>query len=331
MLILSSKENWQKSLSELITDPAVLFEKLALDPAFLKEAYTASALFPLRVTSSFVQRMKKADINDPLLLQVLPLGIEKEKAAGFSPDPLLEKNVNPVSGLLHKYPGRVLVTLTGACAVHCRYCFRRHFSYAQNNPGRSGRENIFSYIQANETITEVILSGGDPLSVPDKLLEKFIKQLSSIKHIKTLRIHTRLPIVLPERITDALVTLLGELKVKVVIVLHANHAQEINDDVKSAINKLRHADITLLNQSVLLRNINDNVQILADLSHALFDAGVIPYYLHLLDKVQGAHHFDIPILRAKELHQQLRNTLPGYLVPRLVQEEAGELSKTLIL
>ncbi len=321
-------EKWQQALTDLITCPEELLSLLELDQS--AGIIEAAKTFPLKVPRGYVNRMQKGNPNDPLLRQVLPLGLELTIVPGYDKDPLQESQVNPVPGLLHKYHGRVLVTLTSACAIHCRFCFRRHFPYHDNNPGLRGWDNLFAYIQNDPSISEVILSGGDPLTVSDHLLKLFSTSLSSISHVKRLRIHTRLPIVLPERITASLLTWLRELELEAIVVVHANHPQEINEEVRDALFLLRNASVHLLNQTVLLKGINDEVSILALLSETLFDAGVLPYYLHVLDKVEGAAHFDLPIERARELHRALAHRLPGYLVPRLVCEEAGELAKTLV-
>ncbi len=327
---LKNKQSWQEALSDLVTDPQELFTLLDLDAGWLKAATAAAQQFPLKVPRSFIARCKKGDPDDPLLKQVLPLGAELITTPGYSTDPLQEANANPIPGLLHKYHGRVLVTLTSACAVHCRYCFRRHFPYEDNNPGKTGWEKIFTYIKENATISEVILSGGDPLAVSDKLLASFSAQLSQIAHVKRLRIHTRLPIVLPERITHEFIEWLAHLPLTPVIVVHANHPREMNEDVTHALRRLRNIGLSLLNQTVLLKGVNDNTTTLIALSEALFAAGVLPYYLHVLDKVQGAAHFDLEMDRACELHMELSKYLPGYLVPKLVCEVPGEPSKTLV-
>lgn len=321
---------WQEALSDVITQPKELLNILQLDPALLEAAEKAARLFPLRVPRGFVARMQKGNKEDPLLKQVLPLGIELTDYPGYEVDPLKENAVNPIPGLLHKYQGRVLVMLTGACAVHCRYCFRRHFPYEKNNPGRSGWAAIFDYIRAETSINEVILSGGDPLVVNDKTLISFTDELSNISHVKRLRIHTRLPIVLPERITKNLLTWFSSLSLQPVVIIHANHPQEINEEVKTVLLRLRENNVTLLNQAVLLKGVNDTKETLIALSETLFKAGVLPYYLHTLDKVQGAAHFDVTLEKARELYSQLLSALPGYLVPKLVCEEAEALSKTLL-
>ena len=324
------KYTWQEELSNIITDPAELLRQLALDTSLLEAAYAAVRLFPLKVTRSYLARMRVGDVNDPLLRQVLPLGAELTESSQYGLDPLGEAKVNPIAGLLHKYHGRVLVTLTSACAIHCRYCFRRHFPYSENNPGREGWEKIFAYVANDMSLREVILSGGDPLAVSDGMLQAFTDRLAMIPHVDTLRIHSRLPIVLPQRVTSELLTWIRGIKQSVVIVVHANHPQEINTEVRDALLSLRDAGAHVLNQAVLLQGVNDNVATLVALSEILFAAGTLPYYLHVLDKVKGAAHFDLPIESARDLHAELTRRLPGYLVPRLVREDAGQASKTLL-
>ncbi len=327
---MNNTETWQQALADLITDPGELLSLLELDPALYQEAMQAVQSFPLKVPRGYVKRMQKGNLHDPLLQQVLPLGLELIQVPGYDLDPLHESETNPVPGLLHKYHGRVLITLTSACAIHCRFCFRRHFPYDENNPGKRGWEKIFAYLAKDPSISEVILSGGDPLAVSDHLLQSFTQQLTLIPHIKRLRIHTRLPIVLPERITPSLLDWLTHLTLEPVIVVHTNHPQEINEEVEAALSLLKRASIHVLNQSVLLKGVNDEALILALLSEKLFAAGVLPYYLHLLDKVQGAAHFDLLHERAQTLHRELSAMLPGYLVPRLVCEEAGRPGKVLV-
>ncbi len=319
---------WQDALSRLVTDPEELLTLLELDPALLEPAQAASRLFPLKIPRGFIARMQKGNPDDPLLKQVLPLGGELALPDGYVVDPLQENQANPVPGLLHKYDGRVLVTLTSACAVHCRYCFRRHFPYEANNPGRLGWEKIIAYIAADTSISEVILSGGDPLAASDRLLMQFTDQLSAIAHVRRLRIHSRLPVVLPERITTTLLDWMSSPRFKTVLVIHANHAQELDEHVIDAFKRIRDAGVPILNQSVLLRGVNDDAETLITLSEQLFAAGVLPYYLHTLDKVQGAAHFDCTLEKARSIHAEMRKKLPGYLVPRLVCEQAGATSKT---
>lgn len=323
-----SKPCWQRVLAQGFSSATELLDFLQL-PTTLA-SHLAEKQFKTRVPRGFAARMQPGNAHDPLLLQVLATGKELEEHAGFSQDPLQEKSANPVQGLIHKYHGRVLLTLTGACAINCRYCFRRHFPYTENNPRRDGWRSVIHYIAQDPTITEVILSGGDPLLAKDRDLDTLFSQLSTISHLQVLRIHTRIPIVLPERIDAGLLALLTASPLQKVVVLHSNHAQELNNEVKQACSRLTQAGCTLLNQSVLLAGVNDDANILSALSHRLLTCGVLPYYLHVLDKVEGAAHFDLPLTRAKQIYKTLQGLLPGYLLPRLTREIAGENSKTLI-
>lgn len=318
---------WQTLLKQVITSPKELFELLELDGSLLESIPQGKDQMPLRVPRGFVARMKKSDPNDPLLRQIIPMGAELEDRDGYLSDPLKESDRNPLPGLLHKFYGRVLIITTGACAVHCRYCFRQHFPYAANNPGTKGWEKIMDYIRQDSSIFEVILSGGDPLVLPDARLRDQIVQLQEIAHLRLLRLHTRMPIVLPERVCPELLSWLHAIRLKTVIVVHCNHAQELNSEVKEAMGLLRQAGVTLLNQTVLLKGVNDTVDALVDLSVALFDCGILPYYLFTLDKVQGTAHFDLPLTEAKALHKAMAARLPGYLVPKLAQEVPGEPAK----
>jgi EF-P beta-lysylation protein EpmB len=275
--------------------------------------------------------MQWRDPHDPLLRQVLPLADECLASEGYGVDPVGDLNAMVVPGLLHKYEGRVLLTATGACAVHCRYCFRRHFPYADANPLADQWHQALDYIAGDESITEVILSGGDPLSLSDRRLAELVRRLDAIAHLRRLRLHTRLPIVLPERVNDELLDWLGTTRLKTAIVVHANHANEIDDSVVAALMRLKASGTTLLNQSVLLRGINDSAEALMDLSEKLFDAGVLPYYLHLLDKVQGAAHFAVTESDAQQLMAEIGRQLPGYLLPRLVREIPGAPGKIAVV
>lgn len=319
---------WQTALIKAVTDPKELLELLELDNSLLSQARAAATLFPLKVPHGFIARMQKGKIDDPLLRQVLPIDAELQNIPGYTTDPLREKNVNPLPGLLHKYPGRVLLTLTGACAINCRFCFRRHFSYEDNNPGMAGWEQTLEYIKQDKTLTEVILSGGDPLILNDHRLHELTQKLSAITHLKRLRIHSRIPIILPERMTSELITGMTHPHLKTILVVHCNHPNEINSAVSDAMQPLTRAGITLLNQSVLLKGINDNSATLIALSEALFASGIQPYYLHVLDKVQGTAHFDLARRTALQLHHEIAQQLSGYLVPKLVCETSGKLAKT---
>lgn len=321
------QQDWQTAMSNVITDPAELLQVLDLDASLLPAAKLAAQQFSLKVPRCFVARMKQNDPHDPLLQQVLPLGAELDHHPGYSNDPLKENSSNPLPGLLHKYYGRVLLTVAGICGVNCRFCFRRNFAYEENNPGRSGWEKVIEYIAADKTISEVIFSGGDPLIASDKLLKELVTKLAAISHVKILRIHTRMPIVIPMRITQSLIELLTTTHLRPVIVMHCNHPQEIDTYVEQAMQKLRDANITILNQAVLLKGINDRVNVLVELSEKLFNSGILPYYLHLLDRAQGTAHFAVAEFSAQQLMAELMKKLPGYLVPRLVREVAGAGSK----
>lgn len=317
---------WRRELAAAVTDPCELLRLLALpcEPGMLR----ATELFSLRVPRGFIARMRSGDRLDPLLLQVLPVAEEAADVAGFSADPLGEAAAMATPGLLHKYTGRVLLTLTGACGVHCRYCFRRHYPYADANPAGSLWAQARDYIVTHTDIREVILSGGDPLSLSDARLAALRDELSAIPHVQRLRIHSRLPVVVPERITADLLDWLSGSRLHPVLVIHANHPNEIDTQVSAALRRVVTAGIPLLNQSVLLRGINDDLNTLAALSETLFAAGALPYYLHQLDRVQGAAHFAVSDDQADELLTGLRARLPGYLVPRLVREQAGAPGKT---
>ena len=321
---------WQQALQDAVSDPAELLALLDLGPEWLEPARAAAHRFPLKVPRGFVGRMRRSDPRDPLLLQVLPLGAELEEVPGYVTDPVGDLMAKAGPGLLHKYEGRALLVTTGACAVHCRYCFRRHFPYDDENASRAGFAPALDSIRADTSIGEVILSGGDPLTLNDRRLTMLWQGLAAIPHVRRVRIHTRLPVVLPERIDGAFLEAWSAVPLQKVVVVHANHANEIDRTVRAAIADLRAADTTVLNQTVLLRGINDRVADLVALSEALFEAGALPYYLHLLDRVAGAAHFDTPCSRAQRLVADLAAHLPGYLVPRLVREEPGAPAKTVL-
>jgi EF-P beta-lysylation protein EpmB len=322
---------WQAELARAVTEPEALLGLLALGSEWLPAARAAARQFPLRVPRGFVARMRPGDPHDPLLRQVLPLGDELVAVAGFGPDPVGDLAAMAVPGVLHKYRGRVLLTATGACAIHCRYCFRRHFPYNESNAAADRWRTALEYVAADDSIAEVILSGGDPLTLADAKLAEFAEALHAIPHVRRLRLHTRLPIVLPERVNKGLLAWLKKTRIKFVVVVHANHANEIDAAVRVALASLAAADVQLLNQSVLLRGVNDNIESLCDLSEALFTVGVLPYYLHALDRVQGAAHFEVDESRARGLIQELNGRLPGYLVPRLVREIPGAPGKSEVL
>jgi EF-P beta-lysylation protein EpmB len=326
---LYQEQNWQSQLSDLITDPLELLEVLKLCPEqLLSGAILASEQFKLRVPRAFVGKMTVGDPLDPLLLQVLPHHLELEDYPDFVTDPLGEEQANQQPGVLHKYKSRFLLTLTGACAVHCRYCFRRHFPYQENLPKNEDWLNIKNYIESQPDINEVIFSGGDPLTLSNRKLKLWIDRLESLPQIKFLRIHSRVPIVIPNRVDEELVSLLKNSRLRIILVVHSNHAAELDDLTCAKLSLLVQQQITVLNQAVLLKGINNSAQVLVDLSYRLFDAGVMPYYLHVLDKVKGAHHFDLSPKEINLIYKDVLENLPGYLVPKLVREIAGEKNKT---
>lgn len=323
-----SPTDWQQELRQAIHNPTHLLKLLKLPDNVLIRTLTAKKHFGLRVPRNYVDRMRKGDPNDPLLLQVLPLVDEHKQSQGFNMDPVGDVVASIVPGLLHKYQGRVLWVITGACAIHCRYCFRQHYTYSVS---QLHHQAVLDAIRADVSIREVILSGGDPLSLIDSRLAELAHNLAEIPHVKRLRLHTRLPIVLPARVNDELLAWLTGTRLQPVVVVHANHANEIDDNVKSALQSLVKAGITVLNQSVLLHGVNDNAPALITLSEALFSCQVLPYYLHLLDRVQGAAHFEVPTETATQLLEQMQVALPGYLVPKMVREVAGMAYKYLQL
>jgi len=322
--------SWQDELKSLITDPAELIQKLQLRPELLPSAQAAAQAFPLRVTRSFVQKMKLGDPDDPLLKQVLPLGAELDVSQGYSADPLEEQSFNPIRGLVHKYRSRVLIVAATSCAINCRYCFRREFDYKSNRLSKNDWQAIFDYIAERPEIDEVILSGGDPLLHSDKHFEWLLDRIDGIEHLERIRIHSRLPIVLPSRINDTFLSTFIRSRLDKVLVAHCNHAAEIDQRVGDALSQARAAGFTVLNQAVLLQGINDSLEQQIALSKRLFEFQVLPYYLHLLDKVSGSAHFDVDTDTAYALYKRMKSTLPGYLLPKLVREEAGEDAKTVI-
>ncbi|PQQ29336.1 EF-P beta-lysylation protein EpmB [Photorhabdus hindustanensis] len=322
------REDWLKQLTDVITDPDELLQLLSLDEhPTLSKGSDARRLFPLRVPRAFVARMQVNDPDDPLLLQVITTPEEFTLIPGFSTDPLDEQR-SAVPGLLHKYRNRALLLVKGGCAVNCRYCFRRHFPYEDNKGNKRNWQQALDYIQQHPELDEIIFSGGDPLMAKDHELDWLISNLEKISHIKRLRIHTRLPVVIPARITTTLCDRLAQSRLQVLMVTHINHANEIDQSLRNSMMLLKQAGITLLNQSVLLRGVNNHSDTLADLSNALFDAGILPYYIHVLDKVQGAAHFMVSDEEARELIRELLTKISGYLVPRLAREIGGEPSKT---
>ncbi|MBI1314254.1 EF-P beta-lysylation protein EpmB [bacterium] len=326
---------WKRSLARAIRDPAELLCRLEVSQSLLPDGFLATSRevatdFPLLVPESYLGRMRRADPADPLLRQVLPIGEERRSVQGFSLDAVEDVEFRRSPGLLQKYAGRALLIAAGSCAVHCRYCFRRHYPYGDEPRRLDAWESAFRELEADTSITEVLLSGGDPLMLTDERLSEMVERLSAIPHLRRLRIHTRLPIVLPDRVTGGLLRILAETRLTPAVVVHANHAAELVDDCADSLQRLRATGLLVLNQAVLLRGVNDSVDALADLSESLIDLGVTPYYLHQLDRVAGAAHFEVPVARGRRLIHELRKRLPGYLVPRYVQEIAGEPYKTVI-
>lgn len=329
---LATQKNWQNSFSDIITR----FDDLAAALDLPITAFdTKYGDFPLKVPRQFVAKMQKGDPKDPLLLQILPTFTETVTVTGFVTDPLEEKSANPIKGLIHKYRSRVLIPVTGACMVHCRYCFRQHFDYQDNTPthGFGNKlsqdwQAIREYIITNADINEVILSGGDPLSLSDRRLFAILEFIETMPQIRTIRLHTRVPVVIPERLDTPLLEKLQSSRCQIVMVIHANHPNEIDTNTAYHLMQARHAGVTILNQTVLLKGINDNADTLANLSEKLWMAGVLPYYLHVLDKVAGAAHFHIEDTKAVAIYWQLLAKCAGYLVPKLVRETPHQAFKT---
>ncbi len=326
-MITRTEQRWQQSLGDAFTQVEALLDYLQIDPSIYPDQSLASRQFSLLVPREFASLIEQGNPHDPLLLQVLPQAAEMEEVAGFSPDPVGEQSACIQPGLLHKYTGRVLWITTAACAIHCRYCFRRHFPYTDSTPDDNGWNRALQQVMADPSISEFILSGGDPLILTDERLAQVVADLEAIPHLLRLRIHSRLPLILPQRITARLVETLANTRLQTILVTHCNNAQEISPEVAPAMARLKVAGVTILNQAVLLRGVNDSTTALCDLSNALFNANIMPYYLHLLDRVAGAAQFELPPGEAQRLQQSLWQHLPGYLVPKMVYEQAGAKSK----
>lgn len=319
---------WQRELQQAIRNPAELCGRLGLSACQIEAARAGDREFGVFVPEPYLRRITPGDPNDPLLLQVLPTAAEAETAAGYSTDPVGDLAAQQAPGVIHKYAGRALLVTTGVCPVHCRYCFRRHFPYDQLPRGVDAWDRALDSIAADRTIREVILSGGDPLMLVDATLERLAIRLRAIQHVERLRIHTRMPIMIPSRVCDALLRWLAAWPTPPVMVVHVNHPREIDAEVADACARLRQGGVLLLNQAVLLRDVNDDVDTQCALSRRLLDVGVAPYYLHQLDQVAGAAHYEVPIAQGRRILETMRERLPGYAVPRYVQEIAGERSKT---
>ncbi len=319
-----TQPHWSTILSGMMISPQDLSSKCQLNLETMTEANKA---FPLRVPQRWLSKIPPGDSTHPLLKQILPSSTELLSTPGYTEDALQESNVNHATGLLHKYHRRVLLLASPACAIHCRYCFRRHFPYHENQPKQSDWDSTLNYIRENKSIHEVILSGGDPLMLKQTQLNALVEQIDAIPHVHTLRFHSRMPVVLPERIDDAFLQLMQSIRCKIVMVIHSNHPLELDDDVKGALTQLRDYKVHLLNQSVILKGVNDNQEALLSLSQRLWACHTLPYYLHMPDKVAGTAHFDVSLEKATQLVQFLSEHLPGYLVPKLVQEVPGALAK----
>jgi EF-P beta-lysylation protein EpmB len=324
---LAAPVRWQQRWREAIRDPRELLRQLGLDPAELGVSDEAAGQFAVRVPQGFAARMRHGDRHDPLLRQVLPITDELKVVPGFSLDAVGDGAAKKATGVIQKYRGRALLVTTGSCAINCRYCFRRHFDYGTENAAREGWRDAVEAIAQDPDIDEVILSGGDPLSLATHKLVELTHALKQIPHLRRLRIHSRLPVVLPERVDDELVQWIASLPWPVAFVIHANHANEFDASVDAAMARLRAAGATLLNQAVLLRGVNDSIEALQGLSERSFAAGVLPYYLYQVDRVEGVAHFEVADDTAKDLHAQLTARLSGYLVPKLVREISGDSSK----
>ncbi len=326
--MIQNNKTWQQELAEGFNNIQKLCQYLNISHSH--DNFLTTADFPLRVPVEFVDRMEKGNINDPLLRQVLPLKDENITLPGFNKDPVGDVNAITETGVIHKYHDRVLLITTGSCAINCRYCFRRNFPYSEFQLSNNKTSHAISYIKNNPNITEVILSGGDPLLLSDEKLYKLLFQLEQIENIKRIRVHSRIPVILPSRITTDFCDMLSKISKPIVLVVHSNHANELNLNVHLACEKIKKANITLLNQSVLLKDINDSTEQLCRLSEKLFALGIMPYYLHLLDKATGTGHFEVDQETAIALMNQVKQQLPGYLVPKLVREQAGAANKILI-
>ena len=319
--------DWKVELAQSVRTAADLASYVGISLHELTLAEKAVSQFPVFAPRPYLDRIRKGDPSDPLLRQVWPFLREDEPQPGYSTDPLREIDSAKSTGILQKYHGRALVVTTGACAIHCRYCFRRHFPYEQSPKGMNEWRQALESVRNEPTTQELLLSGGDPLTLVDEVLEQWIRELDGIPHLRRLRIHTRLPVVIPSRVTPKLTELLGQTRLQIVVVVHFNHPAEIDDHVEKALFRLRQCGALLLNQAVLLAGVNDDVQVLAELSQRLVGLHVMPYYLNQLDRVLGASHFEVPVERGLAILERLRAVLPGYAVPRYVVETPGAASK----
>lgn len=321
---------WQRELRDAIREPRRLAEALGLPVEMASQAEVGASDFPVFVPPSYLRRIEPGNPADPLLLQVWPAAAEVDSPAGFTDDPVEDASFALRPGLLQKYAGRALMVVTGACAIHCRYCFRRHFPYEQAPPSEPVWDAAIDALGDDPSIKEIILSGGDPLTVTDPRLARLAQQFAAIPHLRRLRIHTRLPVMIPSRVNDELLNWLTGTRLTSVMVIHANHAKELDEEVAAALRRLTTAGVLLLNQAVLLRDVNDTVEAQAELNARLIDLGVTPYYLHQLDRVRGAAHFEVSVERGREIMAELRRRLPGYAVPQYVQEQPRAAHKVVL-
>lgn len=318
---------WQHALKTAVRDAATLGRLLDLPAEWIERSTQAGKSFPVFAPLAYVARMKPGDPSDPLLRQVMPLAAEDDPTPGFSTDPVGDWAAQREAGLLQKYSGRALMVTTGACAVHCRYCFRRHFPYGEAPRSLDAWRPALEHLAADASIREVILSGGDPLTITDAVLAELVGHIAAIPHVQRLRVHTRLPIVIPQRVNHELLAWLRGTRLTPIMVIHANHPQELDPPTCFALSQLVDAGVPVLNQAVLLRGVNDSAEVLATLCEQLVDLRVMPYYLHQLDRVSGAAHFEVPEAQGLAIVEELRSRLPGYAVPKFVREVEGQSSK----
>ncbi|WP_409419862.1 EF-P beta-lysylation protein EpmB [Marinomonas sp. RS-M-Aa-14] len=330
MIPIQTNQNlsWSQHLSQALTSLPELVEHLGLPKSLAQQGVEAHQSFKLLVPRPYLSRMEYGNPQDPLLLQILPSAAEMQKVIGYTKDPLEEADHNPQKAIVHKYKRRLLVITTGTCAVNCRYCFRRHFPYGDNQLAQAEWQSVIDYVKHHPEINEIILSGGDPLMMKDALLANKVRKLEALPQIKRLRIHSRLPVVIPERVCTEMIDWIQASRLDIVMVWHINHANEVDHELTLAAAKLKQAGVTLLNQGVLLKGINDSVEAQVNLSETVFAAGILPYYMFTLDPVEGAAHFDIHIEDAQRLMGKVAAELPGYLVPRLAKEIPGKPGKT---
>ncbi|MDP6968565.1 MAG: EF-P beta-lysylation protein EpmB [Gammaproteobacteria bacterium] len=326
----AEEQQWRQQLAQSVRSPKALLQQLQFSDQQMQQLVADEQGFNTLAPPAYIARMQPGNAQDPLLLQVLPQAAEAIATPDFITDPLAEAQFNPIPGVVHKYHGRALLIAAGHCAINCRYCFRRHYPYNEQQRSRKQWQDSLKHLAKDPYLEEIILSGGDPLALTNPVLFALLDEIEKLPQVKRLRIHSRLPVVLPDRITSALCQRLQNSPLQVIMVLHCNHGQEIDDAVEQACQKLHQADISLLNQTVLLNHINADADVLIALSKRLFKARVLPYYLHLPDHVAGTQHFFVSPRQGQDLMAELQTRLPGYLVPRLVKEEPGRAYKTLI-